>query len=438
MRFTSKNSTINSNRFLVPPAALVTMIFPWAEDELSAYNNRIKDHGPKATDYALKNFLMLLIELRVILLQDAAVLFVKHPGLSIWKYPPFNTPEFSAFSCTSTLLLAEAELRARQNLEALPQTISMSMKGILASISIQRDQDRSAMEQRFDSMEGMMLTDSLRTRKKTRKFGKIGAILIGKFIYIQADQMISTAASNSSSRRSSSSQVQQKQDLSSTANFTTSDSASSVPIHGIIPIYTELATILPRGSSPGPMTDIANDDPRALLYHHFRLSSAEDEKIRQVQLIDALQDKFGDERLFRHQFEWVAYSSGPIRDEYLPLYTYKSGISVRDIWTEWSDGLDGQLSITQLNDQWGSRWRRNIQGLKTEASRRKHIIDLIVRLSKKTNWDTQLALKFLEDKYSIPGPGFRASATAFCRHLQNKKTHESILADIMTKSNLYR
>lgn len=173
------------------------------------------------------------------------------------------------------------------------------------------------------------------------------------------------------------------------------------------------------------------------LYQHFHISLIDDERSRQIKLIDSLEAKYGQDRLYHHQFEWVTYSSGMIREEYLPIYTYRTGISVRSVWEEWSDGLDGQFPIQQLNDGWGTRWRRNIQGQKTEGSRRKHIIDLITTLSQKPDWTVDQALRFLEDKYPIPGPGFLASATAFARHLQNKATRETTLRDIMAQADSY-
>ena len=133
----------------------------------------------------------------------------------------------------------------------------------------------------------------------------------------------------------------------------------------------------------------------------------------------------------------MTYSSGPIREEFLPTYTYKTGSSVRDIWEEWENGLDGGISVQKLNEEWGTRWKRNTQGLKTEASRRKHVINLVIALAQKPGWTTELALKFLEDEYPIPGPGFRASATAFCRHLQNTTTGRLALQEIMDRSNVY-
>lgn len=185
------------------------------------------------------------------------------------------------------------------------------------------------------------------------------------------------------------------------------------------------------------LQDAVRDNPEVQLHRHFRLSSVADEKSRQILMIEKLELKYGQECLLHHQFDWVTYSSGPIREEFLPVYTYKAGCSVRDIWEEWTNGLDGGISVQQLNSDWGARWKRNTQGLKTEASRRKHVINLVIALSQKPGWTTEVALKFLEDEYPIPGPGPCASATAFCRHLQNTAKGGLALQEIMDRSNSY-
>jgi hypothetical protein len=200
----------------------------------------------------------------------------------------------------------------------------------------------------------------------------------------------------------------------------------------------------PPNSSGSPITSpsFSNDqyalpNDLRLLQCNLRLSSLEEERVRQIDLIKALSDKYGVERISKHQFEWARYATGPVKEEWLPFYTYRKGISIREIWEEWADGLDGHLSVRQLTEGWGARWRRNVQGQKTEASRRKHITELITKLSQKPNWTTALALRFLEDEYPIPGPGFRASATTFSKQLQNKASGAILLQEVMDKSTSY-
>lgn len=97
------------------------------------------------------------------------------------------------------------------------------------------------------------------------------------------------------------------------------------------------------------------------------------------------------------------------------------------LWNEWSNGIDGFLSIRQLNERWQARWRHNISRLKTETSQGKHLVDLIQKLANKPNWNIALAIHFLNDKYSIPGPGYWASTTSFAKQLQNKTTGPELL-----------
>ncbi len=173
------------------------------------------------------------------------------------------------------------------------------------------------------------------------------------------------------------------------------------------------------------------------LHRNFRLSQLPAESNAQIESIRHLLAKYGIECIQTHQFEWMRYATGPIKEEWLPIYTYHKGLSVRQIWEEWAEGMGEHLSVRQLCEGWGARWRRNVQGQKTEASRRKHITDLITKLSNKTNWSLPLALRFLEEKYPIPGPDFLASPTAFAKRLQNKAAGAKLLEDIMDNASNY-
>jgi hypothetical protein len=44
-----------------PPAELLTAIFPWIEDDWAALDLRVQQIGRHANDYALRNFLLLLV-----------------------------------------------------------------------------------------------------------------------------------------------------------------------------------------------------------------------------------------------------------------------------------------------------------------------------------------------------------------------------------------
>lgn len=150
------------------------------ESELAVYNARLEEVGSAATDYSLKNFLNLLLELRTILLQDAAVLQAKYPDLHLWKYAPFNSPIFLEFSQASTSIIENAEAEARHQLESLPETVTRSMQGILETMSVQRrqeqielaaqrQQDQQQVSESLRFMEGLML-NTLSSTYKGRKY----------------------------------------------------------------------------------------------------------------------------------------------------------------------------------------------------------------------------------------------------------------------------
>ena len=172
---------------------------------------------------------------------------------------------------------------------------------------------------------------------------------------------------------------------------------------------------------------------------NFKLSTQDFERQVQIKAIRNLLQKYGRDRVQKHQFEWITYSSGSIADEWLPLYTYKVGVSIWDMWEEWANGLDGHLSVCQLNDGWDARWRRNNSGQKTEAGRRKKFVELVEALAKKPNWNTALALRFLKEKYPIPSPQqpYLKSIRAFIEHLQNKATGKTAFQAILLQSSSY-
>jgi hypothetical protein len=103
-------------------------------------------------------------------------------------------------------------------------------------------------------------------------------------------------------------------------------------------------------------------------------------------------------------------------EKWLPRYTYQTVQKISDIWEEWSYGLNGYLSTRELEEGWGAKWRRNNSGLKTENGRRKKVVQLITDLSQKQGWNTQLALRFLQDRYE----GSFKTPRKFCEYLQAK------------------
>lgn len=140
--------------------------------------------------------------------------------------------------------------------------------------------------------------------------------------------------------------------------------------------------------------------------------------------------RYGESRLRRHSWEWNN-STG----EWLPYYTYQPVSGITDVWTEWSAGLGGYLSVRELTKGWGPRWRRNVSGQKTEHARRKKIVDMVAQLSQKHLWDVALALRFLRDCYELTKPLRFKTTRAFCDFLQ--KRDGSGWAEVVQASNSY-
>ena len=107
---------------------------------------------------------------------------------------------------------------------------------------------------------------------------------------------------------------------------------------------------------------------------------------------DELTAHFSEEKLRHHTWEW---ESGRL----IPFYAFQTVSKITDIWDEHSNGLNGYLAVQDLYEYWGARWRHNRDGQRTENCRRKKVVHLVEKLTKKANWNIKLALRFLHDKY---------------------------------------
>jgi len=92
---------------------------------------------------------------------------------------------------------------------------------------------------------------------------------------------------------------------------------------------------------------------------------------------------------------------------------------------EWMVGMDGCLSVDVLEaGPWQAKWKSLAGGkrIATEACRRKAVVSLIQKLAAKVNWNVDLALRFLAERYPIPTRGVTHLQTmrAFIDYLQAK------------------
>lgn len=148
----------------------------------------------------------------------------------------------------------------------------------------------------------------------------------------------------------------------------------------------------------------AHQSFEALPSHMSPVDSLAAKKLAKWNLILA---KIGPDRANAHQWDWEA-------NNYLPRYEYQPIDSITDIWDEWASGLNGFMSIRDMTEMWGARWRRNIPSKKAEHSRRNAVVELVVELLKRPRWTIALIRRFLRDRYEDT-----YKPRAFCDYLKS-------------------
>jgi len=159
----------------------MAQVFPWVEAETAALEKRTAADR-NALDLALKEFLKLMLWLRLVLIQDAAVLLPLIPNAALFRYPPFNSPAFAAFSAHSVSAITTAEENARLALDKLPSQVSSSLGGLLQMLTANREQDRllnqAAQQRVMQQLESLHRPCSpqphpVRSRARRRKAGEL-------------------------------------------------------------------------------------------------------------------------------------------------------------------------------------------------------------------------------------------------------------------------
>ena len=115
-----------------------------------------------------------------------------------------------------------------------------------------------------------------------------------------------------------------------------------------------------------------------------------------------------------------------------------------DTWTEYAEGLNGHLPTRGLDEGWSRpSWRRNMHTLKTEACRRKKVIDLIKKLSEKRNWTVDLALQYVAECHETgcddDGKPLRSTVRLFMNYVGKKAAagNTSKFDKLLSQSNSY-
>lgn len=129
--------------------------------------------------------------------------------------------------------------------------------------------------------------------------------------------------------------------------------------------------------------------------------------VQQLEQQRGLINELGEAQFYLHR-PWKWFDS-----QLVPSYSFQPVRTVADLWTEWTAGLNGCMSLSLLVNRWSTKWRKGDNAKRTEFSRRKKVIDLIERLRNKHRWDVALALRFLQEKYG------NQTASKFSKYLSS-------------------
>ena len=424
-----------------PPPELMRQIFPWIEQEQAALDAR-SVANPNARDFALKHFLALLKWLRRVLLQDAAVLSSSHScdsslPFKFLAFAPFNTATFQTFASSSAAVIHQAAEEARLQLQNLPDQYAHAFRGLVTSATLEQQrisalQSHQIMEltQNVQRLTDLLNMQSASKKPRHRRTGNKG---LSGFLSFPFFPFLFSLAHGDASLLASGMVTP----LAPSPFLSESEPAAAGPVLPEAPLpggsssdilvgsAPPLGSVEPVWPSPVPMPTMAavpalpppnpGTLPPPLLSLDPHVSSLQHSNWND------LVKRYGEQRLRRHP-TWTWEGQG-----FMPYYVFQPVNSIREIWEEWSRGLNGFLSTRELEEHWGARWRRNTSGLKTENGRRKKVVGLIDELTKKPNWNVALALRFLQDRY---GAAYK-TPRKFCEFLQAKSNmgyHQVIAA----------
>jgi hypothetical protein len=122
---------------LEPLSELLQQIFPWVESELVALNVHVQDNRC-SKDIALRQFLKLLVWLRTVLLQDAAILHSLYPHSRLFSHQPFNTKLFWEFATSSVAIIAHAKCEACLAFKNMPDHLIAGLCGSYAELWLEQ------------------------------------------------------------------------------------------------------------------------------------------------------------------------------------------------------------------------------------------------------------------------------------------------------------
>ncbi|KAN0073311.1 hypothetical protein V8E54_008531 [Elaphomyces granulatus] len=299
--------------YAVPPETLVLKIWPWVDKALAMYERG----GIEKVDLCGIEFLRLLKKLRVVFLQDAAILMKDYPDLEIWSHQVFKEPDWPAFA--QLVRDAEAMVEEREDVrlrEAVPvvaekiTTLQNSLGGLIVGSS-------ARLEAELQEVKGMVKDLAAQISQKER-----GDMRRQVFVPIDEEEFARWH--------------QPRDDVTNPVHHAAS--SFSRPLSG---------NSGPAGGTSSSSSGPSGEGPRSSLVNVSATSGSSSRP--------------------------AGCPEGCPEDPLLPTMG-----SVDSVWREWHHGLmsrDGERrpSVIELEARFGKKWRYNA-ALKTRGSDRKKII----------------------------------------------------------------
>lgn len=371
MRVVAGHPTIAHAYFLKrgaaqPPRSLTSLVWPWADQALAMYRaGQIKN-----PDLTGKFFCELLKSLRIVLLQDAAILSSSFPNYGLWDHPVFRHPDWTPF--VRDVLGHEATVDDPLDVQiqkALP-LVSERMAAIQNSVVNAVREESSSVRSKLDGLKADVRSnlDGI-NRRLNGLDGTMKSILrkqgqpLGSFMLVPANGGRSSPIPGPSTSNSHGADAQSlipTTQADETQGTGASSNHGSDPLTNVSPNPLSRPAACPEGCPTEPIAASMRS-----MYHVYR--------------------------------EWYSGLEGP--------------------------GGEPLMSIVQLEAQFGKAWRYN-SALRTRCCDRKLLVKTMEEESRQSGRSIEAVIQECDD--ARPG-GNPISPDKFKRELRKGKSLRAIL-----------
>ena len=140
-----------------PDLALQRQVWPWVDDALAAYKGGLFPDADKAG----KKVLEMLLRLRCVFLQDAALLQPQFPELSLWRHQVFRDPLWPPFAAKIRELEAVEKELLHVAIHGVLPLVADSVDGVsnkVGGVAIKQDRTLNAVERLLSGQSQLTTT----------------------------------------------------------------------------------------------------------------------------------------------------------------------------------------------------------------------------------------------------------------------------------------